>query len=158
MPVCRCVELRSQLPSTSLILFQVFNFAVAVGASFLVDYMGRRTLFIISNAGMLFAFILWSTSEGIFNTLHKTAAAKGKMFSDNRWMARSQIVVIPSHDPDYFHLLFLLRPRLYTHAGRIYVGDPAVQDPCSWFCGHGDYHSNYFYIQHSTIYRTLSCS
>ncbi|KAJ7931532.1 general substrate transporter [Mycena leptocephala] len=55
---------------------QVFNFAVAVGASFLVDYMGRRTLFIISNSGMLFAFICWSTSEAIFNTMHKTAAAK----------------------------------------------------------------------------------
>ncbi|KAJ7139463.1 general substrate transporter [Mycena epipterygia] len=55
---------------------QVFNFVVAVGASFLVDYMGRRTLFIISNSGMLFAFILWSTSEAIFNNLHKTAAAK----------------------------------------------------------------------------------
>ncbi|KAJ7126979.1 general substrate transporter [Mycena epipterygia] len=55
---------------------QVFNFVVAVGASFLVDYMGRRTLFIISNAGMLFAFILWTTSEAIFNTLHKTAAAR----------------------------------------------------------------------------------
>jgi hypothetical protein len=60
-------------------LSQVFNFAVAVGASFLVDYMGRRTLFIISNSGMLFAFICWSTSEAIFNTMHKTAAAKGKI-------------------------------------------------------------------------------
>ncbi|KAJ7475863.1 general substrate transporter [Mycena latifolia] len=55
---------------------QVFNLVVAVGASFLVDYMGRRTLFIISNSGMLFSFILWSTSEAIFNQMHKTAAAK----------------------------------------------------------------------------------
>ncbi|KAJ6576457.1 general substrate transporter [Mycena vulgaris] len=55
---------------------QVFNLLVAIGASFLVDYIGRRTLFIVSNAGMLFAFAVWTTSEAIFNTLHKTAAAK----------------------------------------------------------------------------------
>ncbi|KAK7033140.1 hypothetical protein R3P38DRAFT_3313203 [Favolaschia claudopus] len=55
---------------------QVFNFAVAVIASFLVDYMGRRTLFIISNAGMLGSFALWTITEAIFNNLHKTAAAK----------------------------------------------------------------------------------
>ncbi|KAJ7170699.1 general substrate transporter [Mycena crocata] len=55
---------------------QVFNLVVAVGASFLVDYMGRRTLFIISNSGMLFSFMLWSITEAIFNTMHKAAAAK----------------------------------------------------------------------------------
>ncbi|KAJ7773293.1 general substrate transporter [Mycena metata] len=55
---------------------QVFNFGIAVVASFLVDYMGRRTLFIISNAGMLFSFVLWTTSEAIFNTMHQKAAAK----------------------------------------------------------------------------------
>ncbi|KAJ7494748.1 general substrate transporter [Mycena galericulata] len=55
---------------------QVFNLCFAVGASFLVDYMGRRTLFLISNAGMLFSFMLWSISEAIFNNLHKAAAAK----------------------------------------------------------------------------------
>ncbi|KAF8206409.1 general substrate transporter [Mycena galopus ATCC 62051] len=55
---------------------QVFNFAVAVGASFAVDYMGRRTLFIISNSGMLFSFACWTISEAIFNEMHQTAAAK----------------------------------------------------------------------------------
>ncbi|KAJ7104145.1 general substrate transporter [Mycena belliarum] len=55
---------------------QVFNLVVAVGASFLVDYMGRRTLFIISNSGMLFSFIVWSISEALFNSMHKAAAAK----------------------------------------------------------------------------------
>ncbi|KAF7312256.1 Hexose transporterarabidopsis thliana mutm-like protein-1 [Mycena indigotica] len=55
---------------------QVFNFIVAVSASFLVDFLGRRTLFLISNAGMLFAFALWTTTEAIFNSMHKTAAAK----------------------------------------------------------------------------------
>ncbi|KAJ7035074.1 general substrate transporter [Mycena alexandri] len=55
---------------------QLFNFGIAVMASFLVDYMGRRTLFIISNSGMLFSFFLWTTSEAIFNTMHQKAAAK----------------------------------------------------------------------------------
>nr|GAT60736.1 hexose transporterarabidopsis thliana mutm homolog-1 [Mycena chlorophos] len=55
---------------------QVFNFVVAVTASFLVDYMGRRTLFLVSNTGMLFAFALWTTTEAIFNSMAKTAAAK----------------------------------------------------------------------------------
>ncbi|KAJ6619758.1 hypothetical protein B0H10DRAFT_1145983 [Mycena sp. CBHHK59/15] len=55
---------------------QVFNLFVAVGASFLVDYMGRRTLFIISNSGMLLSFGLWTVTEAIFNNLHKAAAAK----------------------------------------------------------------------------------
>jgi hypothetical protein len=59
-------------------MIQVFNLCVAVSASFLVDYLGRRTLFIISNSGMLFSFLLWTISEAIFNDLHKAAAAKGK--------------------------------------------------------------------------------
>ena len=32
---------------------QVFNFLIAVTAAMLVDWVGRRTLFIISNSGML---------------------------------------------------------------------------------------------------------
>ncbi|KAJ7650242.1 general substrate transporter [Roridomyces roridus] len=55
---------------------QIFNLIIASSASFLVDYMGRRTLFLISNTGMLFSFALWSVTEAIFNTWHKTAAAK----------------------------------------------------------------------------------
>lgn len=32
---------------------QVFNFFIAITAAMLVDWVGRRTLFIASNAGML---------------------------------------------------------------------------------------------------------
>jgi MFS family permease len=39
----------------------IYNFVLALGASFLVDRIGRRKLFIISTAGMFFAFILWTT-------------------------------------------------------------------------------------------------
>ncbi|OCK79551.1 general substrate transporter [Lepidopterella palustris CBS 459.81] len=39
----------------------IYNFVVAVGASLFVERIGRRPLFIISTAGMLTAFILWTT-------------------------------------------------------------------------------------------------
>jgi MFS family permease len=39
----------------------IYNFVIAVGASFFVEKIGRRKLFIISTAGMFFAFILWTT-------------------------------------------------------------------------------------------------
>lgn len=39
----------------------IYNFLVAIGASFLVERVGRRKLFIFSTAGMFVAFILWTT-------------------------------------------------------------------------------------------------
>jgi MFS family permease len=39
----------------------IYNFLVAIGASFLVDRVGRRKLFIASTSGMFLAFILWTT-------------------------------------------------------------------------------------------------
>ncbi|KAL0061933.1 hypothetical protein AAF712_011217, partial [Marasmius tenuissimus] len=55
---------------------QVFNLVVAYTASLLVDWVGRRPLFIISNTGMLISFGLWTVTEALFNELKKTAAAK----------------------------------------------------------------------------------
>lgn len=55
---------------------QIFNLFIALSAAMLVDWLGRRTLFIISNSGMLVAFGLWTITEALFNALHKTAAAK----------------------------------------------------------------------------------
>ncbi|KAG7089581.1 hypothetical protein E1B28_011248 [Marasmius oreades] len=55
---------------------QIFNLIVAYTASLLVDWVGRRPLFIISNTGMLIAFGLWTVTEALFNALQKTAAAK----------------------------------------------------------------------------------
>ncbi|KAL0580965.1 hypothetical protein V5O48_001057 [Marasmius crinis-equi] len=55
---------------------QVFNLIVAYSASLLVDWVGRRPLFIASNTGMLISFGLWTVTEALFNVLGKPAAAK----------------------------------------------------------------------------------
>jgi MFS family permease len=55
---------------------QIFNFFIAMGASFLIDWLGRRTLFIISNAGMLATFTAWTVSAALYNTQQSMAAAK----------------------------------------------------------------------------------
>ncbi|KAF5367586.1 hypothetical protein D9758_003710 [Tetrapyrgos nigripes] len=55
---------------------QVFNLIVSLAASSLVDWVGRRTLFLVSNTGMLIAFGLWTVTEALFNALQKPAAAK----------------------------------------------------------------------------------
>lgn len=39
----------------------IYNFVLAIGASFLVEKVGRRKLFIASTSGMFLAFILWTT-------------------------------------------------------------------------------------------------
>ncbi|KAF9648736.1 general substrate transporter [Thelephora ganbajun] len=59
---------------------QLFNlFAAMLGAS-LVDKLGRKTLFIISNLGMLINFAAWTLTTALFNNLHsekeREAAAK----------------------------------------------------------------------------------
>ncbi|THV07426.1 hypothetical protein K435DRAFT_333548 [Dendrothele bispora CBS 962.96] len=55
---------------------QIFNLIVAMSASSLVDWVGRRALFLVSNTGMLVAFGMWTVTEALFNALHQSAAAK----------------------------------------------------------------------------------
>ncbi|KAI0264422.1 general substrate transporter [Gloeopeniophorella convolvens] len=55
---------------------QVWNFAAALTGALLVDRLGRRTLFIVSNAGMLITFSVWTLTTALFNTIHTSAAAK----------------------------------------------------------------------------------
>jgi MFS family permease len=38
----------------------IYNFVIAVSASFFVEKIGRRPLFLISTAGMLVSFIIWT--------------------------------------------------------------------------------------------------
>jgi len=55
---------------------QIFNLGVAASAALLVDWVGRRSLFIISNSGMFLVFSAWTISTALYNTAHNTAAAK----------------------------------------------------------------------------------
>jgi sugar porter (SP) family MFS transporter len=50
----------------------IYNFILAITASLLVDRVGRRPLFIISTAGMLTAFILWTAFAALFS-IHQTS-------------------------------------------------------------------------------------
>jgi MFS family permease len=64
-------------PSTQAAInggLQVFNLVAAMIGSFLVDRLGRRTLFIISNTGMLISFLAWTITTALFNTVHGDAA------------------------------------------------------------------------------------
>ncbi|KAF6814203.1 hypothetical protein CMUS01_12691 [Colletotrichum musicola] len=46
-------------------LLQIFNFAAALGAAFLVDRLGRRTLFLWSGAGMLVSYVVWTACSAV---------------------------------------------------------------------------------------------
>ncbi|KAF2676935.1 general substrate transporter [Lentithecium fluviatile CBS 122367] len=48
-------------------LLQLFNFGAALGAAFLVDRLGRRTLFIWSGIGMLVSYIIWTACSAVNN-------------------------------------------------------------------------------------------
>ncbi|SMQ52647.1 unnamed protein product [Zymoseptoria tritici ST99CH_1A5] len=45
---------------------QIMNLAVALGQCFVVDRVGRRTLFLISTTGMLVSFTVWTACAGHF--------------------------------------------------------------------------------------------
>ncbi|KAK7184487.1 MFS transporter [Paraphaeosphaeria sporulosa] len=55
-------------------LLQIFNFAAALGAAFLVDRLGRRTLFIWSGIGMLISYIVWTACSAVNNEQNNKAA------------------------------------------------------------------------------------
>jgi MFS family permease len=55
-------------------ILQIFNFAAAVSAAFLVDRLGRRTLFIWSGAGMLVSFVIWTACSAVFDSNGSKAA------------------------------------------------------------------------------------
>ncbi|KAH9944816.1 general substrate transporter [Amylocystis lapponica] len=55
---------------------QVWNLCAAMIGAFLVDRLGRRTLFIISNIGMLVDFGVWTLANALFETTDNKAAAR----------------------------------------------------------------------------------
>ncbi|KAK2594308.1 hypothetical protein QQS21_008014 [Conoideocrella luteorostrata] len=46
-------------------LLQIFNFAAALGAAFLVDRFGRRVLFLWSGMGMLVSYVVWTACSAV---------------------------------------------------------------------------------------------
>ncbi|KAH8826662.1 general substrate transporter [Flagelloscypha sp. PMI_526] len=57
-------------------ILQVFNLVVGISGALLVDKIGRRPLFIISNTGMLAAFSCWTLTTALFSEHQNKVAAK----------------------------------------------------------------------------------
>ncbi|KIJ14336.1 L-arabinose isomerase [Paxillus involutus ATCC 200175] len=57
-------------------VLQVFNLVCALTGAMLVDKLGRRNLFLISNAGMLITFSMWTLTTAMFDHSGTAAAAK----------------------------------------------------------------------------------
>jgi sugar porter (SP) family MFS transporter len=55
-------------------ILQIFNFIAAASAAFLVDRLGRRTLFIWSGIGMLISFVIWTACSAVFDSNGSQAA------------------------------------------------------------------------------------
>ncbi|CZT18155.1 related to hexose transporter protein [Ramularia collo-cygni] len=59
---------------------QIMNMAVALGQCFIVDYVGRRTLFLVSTSGMFGTFCIWTacaatyTKSGVASAGHAVIA------------------------------------------------------------------------------------
>ncbi|KDN48792.1 hypothetical protein RSAG8_02779, partial [Rhizoctonia solani AG-8 WAC10335] len=60
-------------------ILQIWNLIMALGGAMLVDRVGRRTLFVISNAGMLCAFSVWTVTAALYQLLGNTAAANANI-------------------------------------------------------------------------------
>lgn len=55
---------------------QVFNLIMALGAALVIEKVGRRRLFLISNTGMFFSFALWTIFTALFTELGYQWAGK----------------------------------------------------------------------------------
>lgn len=58
---------------------QIWCLAVAVSAAFLVERVGRRPLFLMSNAGMVVVFVIWTVTTALWTTEENRAAANASI-------------------------------------------------------------------------------
>lgn len=86
-------------------LLQIFNFAAAVSAAFLVDRLGRRTLFNWSGLGMLISYIVWTACSAVNNNTGSSAAG---------------IVVVVCLFVFYFHYDIAYTPLLMSYPTEIF--------------------------------------
>lgn len=86
-------------------LLQIFNFGAALSAAFLVDRLGRRTLFLWSGVGMLVSYIVWTACSAVnANTGNKSAG----------------IVVVVCLFIYYFHYDIAWTPLLFGYPTEIF--------------------------------------
>ncbi|CAE6472985.1 unnamed protein product [Rhizoctonia solani] len=60
-------------------VLQIWNLIMALSAAMFVDRVGRRTMFVVSNAGMLCAFSVWTVTAALYQLLGNTAAANANI-------------------------------------------------------------------------------
>lgn len=140
--------------------FQLFNYFMAIGSAVLVDRIGRRTLFLISNCGMLVGEyagsrfrrtcankVVLATAFGLWTML---GALREETQSKIAGQATVGIIVCHNQDPrstDLIQLrsivvplLRLLRHRVLASARRVYGRDLAIHNPCQGLRCHGMLH------------------
>ncbi|KAI1367890.1 hexose transporter [Xylaria arbuscula] len=81
-------------------LLQVFNFAAALSAAFLVDRLGRRTLFLWSGVGMLISYIVLTACSAVVSMSGNTSAG---------------IVVVVTLFTFFFHYDIAFTPLLFGY-------------------------------------------
>jgi sugar porter (SP) family MFS transporter len=69
------VSQRKQLEINGVLT--IFNWVIAFSASFFVDMVGRRPMFLTSVAGMLFSFIGWTACAALYVENNSPAPARG---------------------------------------------------------------------------------
>ncbi|KAI4602833.1 hypothetical protein KJ359_008053 [Pestalotiopsis sp. 9143b] len=85
-------------------LLQIFNFGAALSAAFLVDRLGRRTLFLWSCIGMLGSYIVWTACSAVNADTGSSAAG---------------IVVVVCLFVYYFHYDIAWTPLLFGYTTEI---------------------------------------
>ncbi|KAM0722955.1 hypothetical protein Q7P37_001153 [Cladosporium fusiforme] len=85
-------------------LLQIFNWGAALGAAFLVDRLGRRTLFTWSGIGMLVSYIVWTACSAVNDQTGSTSAG---------------IVVIVCLFTFFFHYDIAYTPLLMSYSTEI---------------------------------------
>jgi len=86
-------------------LLQIFNFVAALAATFLVDKLGRRVLFLWSGIGMLVSYTVWTACSAVNSNTGSTSAG---------------IVVIVCLFTFYFHYDIAYTPLLMSYPTEIF--------------------------------------
>ncbi|KAG8779330.1 hypothetical protein FRC16_003453 [Serendipita sp. 398] len=124
---------------------QIWNCFIAISAALLVDRLGRRLLFLSSNAGMLITFIGWTLATAFFSTRGDRHAANGEnipMGKVTRTHTHHPHRSCSRHHPT---LLSGLQHCIQSYARCIHRRDPSVSYSRSWIL-HDEF--DYLYRYH----------